>query len=237
MKKFIILLILLSLFVGLAGAGTPVTLTKLPTYNIGSATGAKTTGTLQAGDLYATDDLIVGDDTWNKGDMTVNGTLNSGGTATLNAVVSNTTVTAPADGIRANSVILPGEMVIRLDFSKAQITAGEINNSAVFIADDAWTITSIEEAHPVAETSATTLTVAVQKMTGTQALTGGINVTEAAFNLKAAANTVQTGTLSTTAGRTTLADGNRLGIICNMTGAQTSTQFLKGGITIHMKRV
>lgn len=355
MKKILTILLLLSLFVGTASAGTPVVPSSSPTYKIGPSMGFRTAGTAQVGDLYATDDLKVADDAWIVDDMWVNGTLtvgvfssasnvttghltedltvddgvditaatgaeifdysastsaystakgtntlngnvviantktfttgtglstflgniyvsgtktltmgtglaqfggqvtgatikantsiysagtlNTGGVATLNSAVVNTTVNAAADGIRANSVILPGEMVITVDFSKSDITAGEINNSAIFIADDAWTITSIEEAHPVAETAAATLTVAVQKMTGTQALTGGINVTEAAFNLKGTANTVQTGTLSKTSGRTTLADGNRLGIICNMTGVQTSTQFVKGGITIHMKRV
>jgi len=211
-------------------------------------------GAMTTNDLLTADNAKVNGTTYSVGALTSNSlataaniksnatiyaatTLNSGGTATLNAVVANTTVTAPADGIRANSVILPGAMVLQIPLSKAAITAGEINNSAWFIADDAWTITSIEEAHPVAEATAETLTVAVQKMTGTQALTGGINITEAAFNLKGAANTVQTGTLSKTAGRTTLADGDRIGIICNMTKVQGADEFKTGAITIHMKRV
>jgi len=78
MKNIATLAILLFLFVGMAGAGTPVTLSKIPTFTQGPSNGFKNGGTIQAGDLYATDDLIVGDDTWNKGDMTVNGTLRVG---------------------------------------------------------------------------------------------------------------------------------------------------------------
>jgi hypothetical protein len=163
-------------------------------------------------------------------------TLNSGGTATMNAVVSNTTVLAAADGIRANSIILPGEMVINVIVTKGDFAAGELNRT-VFVADDAWTITSIEEVHSVAETTATTLPLSVQKMTGAQALTGGINITNGALNLKSTANTVVTATLSTTSGRTTLADGNRIGIICNLTGTNVMGEFRGGLVTIHLKRV
>lgn len=164
------------------------------------------------------------------------GTLNSAGTATLNTIVANTTVSAPADGIRANSIILPGEMVITVPITKTDFAAGELNRS-IFIADDAWTITSVEEVHNVAEGTAATCTLAVHKMTGTQALTGGINITEAAFNLKGTANTVQTGKLSTTSGRTTLADGNRIGLLCNMTGTNAMNAYRGGVLTIHMKRI
>ncbi|MDD4478562.1 MAG: hypothetical protein PHD64_05885 [Mesotoga sp.] len=163
-------------------------------------------------------------------------TLNSGGTATLNAVVSNTTVTAPADGFLAGGVILPGEMVLVIPLSKSAITAGEINNSAWFIADDAWTITSIEEAHTLAETTAGTLGVSVQKMSGSMALTSGINLTEDPFSLKSAANTTVSGVVSKTAGTATLANGDRIGIICNMTEVQGADQFRSGAITIHMRR-
>lgn len=354
MRKILTILLLISLFAGMASAGTPVVPSSAPTYKIGPSMGFRTLGTAQAGDVYATDDLKVGDDAWIMDDMWVNGTLtvgvfssasnvttghltedltvddgvditaatgaeifdysastsaystakgtntlngnvviantktfttgtglstflgniyvsgtktftmgtglaqfggqvtgatikgntsiysagtlNSAGTATLNAVTVNTTVNAAADGIRANSIILPGEMVITVPITKTDFAAGELNRS-IFIADDAWTITSIEEVHNVAEGTATTCTLAVQKMTGTQALTGGINVTTAAFNLKGAANTVQTGTLSTTSGRTTLADGNRLGLLCNMTGTNAMNAYRGGVLTIHMKRV
>ena len=91
MKKFITLLILLSL-IGMAGAAT-VSITKTPTYNIGSTTGGKTAGTLQAGDLYATDDLLV------KGDAEVIGTLyvgilNAGANITSGHLTEDTTIDA-----------------------------------------------------------------------------------------------------------------------------------------------
>ncbi len=400
MRKVITLLILLSLFIGYAGAAPGVTISKIPTFNWGPSQGMKNVGTIQAGDLYATDDLEVGDDadfggdvdiagtltvpilspdattasnqlghdlivldqtditaasgasifdyalstaafttsagtntlsgntviagsktfttgtglstflgnmyvsgtktftmgtgaaqfggalnaanvkanttlysagtlnsagtatlnalkingtTYSVGALTTNAllkaaniksnatiyavtTLNSGGTATMQAVISNTTVNAAADGIRANSIILPGEMVVTVPLTKTDFAAGELNRS-IFIADDAWTITSIEEVHNVAESTATTLGLSVQKLTGTQALNGGINITNGNLNLKGTANTVQTATLSLTSGRTTLADGNRIGILCNLTGTNAMTQFRGGLLTIHMKRV
>ena len=161
-------------------------------------------------------------------------TLNSGGTATLNAVVSNTTVSAAADGIRANNTILPGEMVVNWPITKAAITSGDIN-STMFIADDAWNITSIEEVHSAAEATATTMNINVMKTTGTNTLAQGINVTTATINLKGGANTVQTMTLNSS--YLSLANGDRLGILCNMTVVADAAQFRGGVITIHMKRV
>jgi hypothetical protein len=200
----------------------------------------KTNGTLYSVGAVSTDALLKAATIKSNATIYAVTTLNSGGTATVNALVSNTTVTAPADGIRANSIILPGEIAINVPILKVDFAAGELNRT-IFIADDAWTITSIEEVHNTAETTAATLPLSVQKMTGTQALTGGINVTTAAFSLKSTANTVVTGTLSTTVGgvggRTTLADGNRLGIICNLTGTNVMNEFRGGVLTIHMKRV
>jgi len=145
-----------------------------------------------------------------------------------------------ADKLTVAGVIVPSEMVITVPITKTDFAAGELNRT-IFIADDAWTITSIEEVHSVAETTATTLPLAVQKITGTQALTGGINITNGALDLKSTANTVVTAALSTTiggtaTGRTTLADGNRIGIICNLTGTAAMGEFRAGLLTIHMKR-
>jgi hypothetical protein len=216
--------------------GTTYSVGALSTDGTATVANAKVNGTTYSVGALTTNALLKGANIKSNATIYAVTTLNSGGTATLNAVTVNTTVNAAADGIRANSVILPGEMVITVPVTKTDFAAGELNRS-IFIADDAWTITSIEEVHNVAEGTATTCTLAVQKMTGTQALNGGINITESAFNLKSTANTVVAGTLSTTSGRTTLADGNRIGLLCNMTGTNAMDAFRGGLVTIHLKRV
>ena len=197
-------------------------------------TTAKVNGATHSVGAVSSDALITGANVKSKATMYAVTTLNSGGTATLNAVVSNTTVSAAADGIRANNTILPGEMVVNWPITKAAITSGDIN-STMFIADDAWNITSIEEVHSAAETTATTMNINVMKTTGTNTLAQGINVTTATINLKGGANTVQTMTLNSS--YLSLADGDRLGILCNMTGVNDAGEFRGGVITIHMKRV
>lgn len=90
MKKIITILLLLSLLTGMAGAAT-VSISKAPTYNIGSYTGAKTAGTLQAGDLYATDDLLVAGDAEVIGTLYV-GILNAGANVTSGHLTEDTTI-------------------------------------------------------------------------------------------------------------------------------------------------
>ena len=203
------------------------TLTGLNTISMTGGTANLTSSALIIEDISASDDVDFGDTLDVKGAARTNG-------LTVNA--SQTLAVSTADRLTVGGVIVPQEIVLTVPITKGDFAAGELNRT-IFIADDAWTISSIEEVHNVAEATATTCTLAIQKMTGTQALSGGINITEAAFSLKSTANTVVTGTLSTTSGRTTLADGNRIGLLCNMTGTNAMDAFRGGCLTIHMKRV
>lgn len=87
-------------------------------------------------------------------------------------------------------------------------------DTVFFIATRAYTVVSISEVHAVAAGGASSLQVT--KDTGTDAPGAGTNLltnnTNAGFDLNATANTVQVGTLVTTAGVTTLAAGNRLAV-------------------------
>jgi len=203
------------------------------------------TTTVSGADLEATDDAMIGDD------LEVDGLARVAETLTANALVVNNTAglngdttvatsktlaVTDADKLTVGGVIVPQEQVITIPVTKAMISGGEVNTS-VFIASDAWTITHVEEVHSVAESTATTLTVTLMKLTGTQAPSAGTNVTESEFSLKAAADTVQVGAVSTTAGVATLADGDRLGLLCAMTGVADAAEFRGGTITVHMKRV
>jgi hypothetical protein len=78
----------------------------------------------------------------------------------------------------------------------------------VFIADRAYRVVSVSEAHTVAGGSGAAVTV--MKCTGTQAPASGAAVTTAAFDLTATANTVVNATITATAADAVLAAGNRL---------------------------
>ena len=88
------------------------------------------------------------------------------------------------------------------------------NDQAFFLANRPYTVWGISYAHKTAEATAATMWVQVDKATGTQAPGAGTNLltnnTDNGFGGKATLNTVQTGSLVTTAGVTTLAAGDRL---------------------------
>ena len=89
-------------------------------------------------------------------------------------------------------------------------------NDAFFIADRAYKITSIKEAHRVAGSDAGTVNIEVEKLTGTTAPGSGTALltdnANAGLDLKATANTVQTGTLTGTAADLQLSTGDRISI-------------------------
>jgi len=134
-----------------------------------------------------------------------------------------------ADGLTVNSVIVPQEMIITVP-----ITTSEPDQT-VFIADDAWQITKIEEVHATAQNTAfpNTGSVTVMKCTGTQAAASGSVLHNSTMYLNNTVETIQTPTLNASTGALNLADGDRLAI--NING--TMTNFANGLITIHMKRI
>jgi len=96
-------------------------------------------------------------------------------------------------------------------------TAG--NYSVFFYADTPLTILSISEVHTTAGSSGSAVTLQVERLTGTQAPGAGTTLLTAGFNLRATANTVQTGTLINTSQRQ-LQKGDRLGLV--LTGTPTA---------------
>jgi hypothetical protein len=86
----------------------------------------------------------------------------------------------------------------------------------VFLADRAYEIVGITEIHAVAGNDAGAVNMQVTKDTGTDAPGAGTNLltnnTNAGFDMKGTANTLQTGDLVTTAGALNLAAGNRLSV-------------------------
>ena len=86
------------------------------------------------------------------------------------------------------------------------------NYSVFFTAPSAMTILGITEVHTTAGSDGSAVTLTVEKLTGTTAPGSGTDLLSANFNLKGTANTVQTGTLSSTVGVVQLAAGNRLAL-------------------------
>lgn len=126
------------------------------------------------------------------------------------------------------------EMVGQETVINVPIDPSEVDQS-VFIADDAWQITKIEEVHAVAQNTAfpNTGNLTIRKCTGTEAPSAGDAMHNTTMWLNSTVNTVVTPTLSGVSTNLTLADGNRIALDFNGT---TST--LAGGVlTIHMKRV
>lgn len=84
------------------------------------------------------------------------------------------------------------------------------NYGVFWIAPVACVITAFEEVHETAGTDAGTVTVTLEKLTGTTAPDSGNVVLSTALSLKATINSVQTGVLTTTLAYRTLDAGDRL---------------------------
>lgn len=97
----------------------------------------------------------------------------------------------------------------------------QANYGVFWIAPFECTITEIREVHQTAEATAATAELQIEKLTGTQALDAGVACLSTAFNLKGTANTVNTGTLTTTLANLRLSRGNRLAMDDNFSAAGT----------------
>jgi hypothetical protein len=107
-----------------------------------------------------------------------------------------------------------------------------------FIANRAYTVKAIREVHATAGSDASAVNVQVTKDTGTQAPGAGTdlltNNTNAGFDLKGTANTVQVGALVATAGALDLAAGDRLsvdfaGVLTALAGLVVSVELMPKG--------
>lgn len=92
----------------------------------------------------------------------------------------------------------------------AAATAG--NYAVFFIAPFDCTLTEFKEVHQTAGGDVGAVTLTLEKLTGTQALDAGAAMLQSTINLKATANTVQTGTLTDTLSNRALKRGDRLAL-------------------------
>lgn len=104
------------------------------------------------------------------------------------------------------------------------VGATALADRTIFIADRAYRIKAIREVHATAEASAGSLDLQVTKDTGTNAPGAGTalltNNSNAGFDIKGTANTVQTGTLTATVADLLLAAGDRIGLNYEAAGTE-----------------
>jgi hypothetical protein len=108
-------------------------------------------------------------------------------------------------------------------------------DQAFFIADRAYEVLAVYEIHAVAGNDGGAVNLQVTRDTGTNAPGAGtdllINNANAGFDMKGAANTLQTGALTATAASRRLAAGNRL----SLDFAGTVTALLGLTVTVVLK--
>jgi hypothetical protein len=87
-------------------------------------------------------------------------------------------------------------------------------------------VISVRESHTTAGSDAGTVTVTVEKLTGTTAPGGGVTLLSSALSLKATANTVQTGTLTLTKNDRRFLAGHRLAALLSGTPTAVANMVL-----------
>lgn len=121
-------------------------------------------------------------------------------------------VVTTADKLTVGGVIVPQAIEVT---HHAQDATAMVDQS-FFVANRAYQVIAVREVHAVAEATAVTLLVQVTKDTTTDAPGAGTNLltntTNAGFDCKATANTVQVGTLTATGAALQLAVGDRLSV-------------------------
>lgn len=150
---------------------------------------------------------------------------------TLNVgALAAASISVNTDGLRVGSRIVEAEQQNTISIP---LNSGCVDQN-VFIAPRALQITRIDYSHAVAGNDAGSVNLQVAKQTGTQAIGSGTNLltnnTNAGFNCKAAANTVQNGTLTGTTASLQLAAGDRLaldfsGVVTTLAGVTLTFRY------------
>lgn len=158
--------------------------------------------------------------------------LNDDGT-TVTLAATKTLAVTTADKLTIGGVIAPQEIEVTF-WARAN---GEAVDQAFFIANQAYQVTKVRQVHSTAGNDAGAVNVQLVKDTGTNAPGAGTdlltNNTNAGFDLKGTANTVQAGTLTATTASLQLAAGDRL----SLDFAGTTTSLVGVVVTVTLKRI
>lgn len=125
---------------------------------------------------------------------------------------SGVTQNFAADKLTVGDVIVDPNLVVK----HTMLLNADCIDQAFFIADRAYEVVAAYEIHATAGNDGSAVNAQITKDTSTDAPGAGANLltnnTNAGFNMKGTANTLQTGTLTATAADLVLAAGDRLSI-------------------------
>ncbi len=187
------------------------------------------TGTV-TGDLTITGSLTVDNDLTVIGATTL-GVTTLGNTTTVSS--GKTLAVTTADKLTVGGVIVPQAIEVSAHVQTAILAVDQ----SFFIANQAYQVTAVKYISSTAETVAGSLTVQLVKDTGTDAPGAGTdlltNNTNAGFDAKATANTIQSGTLTATTADLQLAAGNRL----SLDFSAAATDLAGVTVTVTLKRI
>lgn len=105
------------------------------------------------------------------------------------------------------------------------------NYSIFWIAPAACVVTLFKEVHTTAGSDGSAVTIQLEKLTGTTSPGSGSTILTTALSLKATANTVQTGSLTTTLASKNLAAGDRLALKLAGTPTAVANVTVLAGLT------
>lgn len=148
--------------------------------------------------------------------------LNAGGTISS----GNSLVVTTADKLTVGGVIVPQTKTLSFPLNALNIAV----SSALFVADEAYQITSVKASWGVASVS---MVFDIEKLTGTTVPGAGTSLLQSTIDTSGAANTVNTGSLTGTTADLQLAVGNRIGI--KISG--TITSLVGMVLTLTLKRI
>jgi len=121
-------------------------------------------------------------------DETITGAWTFSGDCTLSGVITVTGITSfTEDKCLINSVIATPYLYITKTFGVTDLETDI--NQVIFNCDAKMTVLAIESIHSVPSTPA--ITLQVERLSGTEAVEGGDDMLDPAFNLQGAANTIQ----------------------------------------------
>lgn len=174
-----------------------------------------------------------------RGDVEITGSLTTSGSSIVNGLIadnvtvdtSKTLAVTTADKLTVGGVIVPQAIEVIVNC----VANGDCVDQAFFTATRAYQVSAIKEVHATPGNDAGAVNLQVTKDTSTDAPGAGTdlltNNTNAGFNLKGTANTVQSGTLSATAADLQLAAGDRLsldfaGTLTTLAGVQVTVTLI-----------
>jgi hypothetical protein len=222
MRQIFIIAVIMALLVGLSAAAGPIDPNIQINWTKTIAGGSTWTGTEQAAHFVSTGSSNI------KGALTTTLTAKVGGTATADAIVSNTTATVTsADGLTVGGKIISQTYTTTLNILSAPV------DTPFWVAPFACKVLSINEEHTTAQNTAFPNTGSVLIYKASDGAASAVALHNATMYLNGTARTKQAPTLNAATGATSLAANQHL--YADFNGTQTTLAGLS--ITVQYQRV